>query len=77
MSSETLRAVRLGQGKSQAAVAREAGITGCALSLIERGLRIPRTDTLMRICGALGLVKAEEILAGIVDCPHDEPPAAA
>jgi transcriptional regulator with XRE-family HTH domain len=67
-----LRAVRLGQGKSQLAVANAAHISQAAYSYIERGKRIPRTDTLLRIFRALGLSKAEEIIANFVDRPNDE-----
>jgi transcriptional regulator with XRE-family HTH domain len=59
----TLRAVRLNQGKSLRTVAQQADLDPGALSKIETGKRIPRTDTLRRICAALGLTKAEEILA--------------
>jgi transcriptional regulator with XRE-family HTH domain len=63
LASQTLREVRRAQGRSLREVARKAEIDPGALSRIERGLREPRTRTLRRICAALGLDRAESLLA--------------
>ncbi len=60
--SQPLRTVRLAQGRSLREVAAGAGLDPGALSRIERGLREPRTSTLKRLCGVLGLHRAEELL---------------
>ncbi len=60
--NQALRAVRLAQGRSIREVATASGIDIGSLSRIERGLREPRTSTLRKICAALDLHRAEELL---------------
>lgn len=51
----TIREQRLAQGQSQAEIARRVGITPSALSQVERGVRGPSGDTLMRLWEVLGV----------------------
>lgn len=57
-----LRIVRETQGRSLREVAAAAGIDPTALSRIERGLRRPHVDVLIRVYRALGLTNAVEAL---------------
>ncbi|HSK23396.1 MAG TPA: helix-turn-helix domain-containing protein [Egicoccus sp.] len=50
-----IRDQRLGRGLSQAEVARRVGITPSALSQVERGVRGPGGDTLVRLWEVLGV----------------------
>jgi transcriptional regulator with XRE-family HTH domain len=50
---EAVRQLRGKSGKTQEALARDAGITTATLSLIERGQANPTWDTLRKIAGAL------------------------
>jgi len=50
-----IRHQRLGHGLSQAEVARRVGITPSALSQVERGVRGPSGDTLVRLWEVLGV----------------------
>jgi transcriptional regulator with XRE-family HTH domain len=50
-----VRQQRLAQGHSQAEVARRVGITPSALSQVERGVRGPSGDTLVRLWEVLGV----------------------
>lgn len=50
-----IRDQRLGRGLSQAELARRVGITPSALSQIERGVRRPAGDTLVRLWEVLGV----------------------
>ncbi len=65
----TLRTVRKAQGRSLREVAAAAGIGSGALSLIERGLRDPSVSTLKRICAALELRNAVELLDHLIPDP--------
>jgi transcriptional regulator with XRE-family HTH domain len=51
-------------GLSQAATAERAGLHRTEISLLERGHRVPRLDTLIRLSGAVE-VRPWELLAGI------------
>ncbi|TFG73231.1 MAG: XRE family transcriptional regulator [Solirubrobacterales bacterium] len=51
---EIIRQARLQQGVSQRSLARRAGTTQAAVSLIERGLTSPRWETLRALLLALG-----------------------
>jgi transcriptional regulator with XRE-family HTH domain len=51
---ETIRGLRLEQGVSQRSLARRAGTTQAAVSLIERGLSSPRWETVWALLLALG-----------------------
>lgn len=50
-----LRAERERQGLSMLAVSERAGLSQQMVSYLERGIRNPSLDTLIRVCGALGL----------------------
>src|SRR5690606_9910866 len=50
-----IREQRLARGLSQTAVARRVGITPSALSQVERGVRGPSGDTLVRLWEVLGV----------------------
>jgi transcriptional regulator with XRE-family HTH domain len=54
-----LRAVRLRAGKSQEAVAIAAGIHRTEVGLIERGKRMPRYDTILKLAGSLEVEPSE------------------
>ncbi len=53
---------------SQEAVADLAGLHRTAVGQLERGERIPRADTLVKLCGALR-VQPQVLLAGLVWVP--------
>jgi transcriptional regulator with XRE-family HTH domain len=57
---ENLRSVRKQAGISQEALGFRAGLHRTEVGLLERGARIPRIDTLMKLACALGVR---------VDCP--------
>jgi transcriptional regulator with XRE-family HTH domain len=50
---DALRKERLRKGLSMNALAERSGLNQSAISLIERGLRSPNLDTLLRIAEAL------------------------
>lgn len=54
---------------SQEEVAFRASLHRTEVSQLERGLRVPRIDTLLRLMGALE-ASAEELLEGIVWMPR-------
>ena len=66
-----IREERLRQAFSMSGVASGAGLSQQMVSYVERGMRQPTLDTLLRICGVLNiplwtLIKqAEEQVAGI------------
>jgi transcriptional regulator with XRE-family HTH domain len=49
---------------SQVAAAERSGLHVTQISLLERGLRLPRLDTIVKLAGALG-VEPCELLAGM------------
>jgi transcriptional regulator with XRE-family HTH domain len=53
--ARVLRAAREKQGRSQEAVAHDAGLTVTALARIERAQANPTWTTVLQILGALGL----------------------
>lgn len=57
-----LRAARTNAGKSQEAVADGAGIHRTEVGLIERGKRIPRYDTIVKLAGSLKVEPGEFFL---------------
>jgi transcriptional regulator with XRE-family HTH domain len=61
---ENVRRVRKQAGMSQAEVARIASLHRTEVGLIERGQRVVRVDTLIRIAGALK-VEPRELLDGL------------
>jgi transcriptional regulator with XRE-family HTH domain len=48
-----LKEERLRQGISMTSLAKEAGLSQQMVSYVERGMRIPTLDTLLRISGVL------------------------
>jgi transcriptional regulator with XRE-family HTH domain len=50
-----IRSLRKRRGWSQVELAERAGITNQALSLVERGERVGKLDTLRRVAAALGV----------------------
>ncbi len=56
-----LAAARRRAGESQEAIAIGAGLHRTEIGLLERGERVPRIDTLLKLAGALG-VKPGELL---------------
>jgi transcriptional regulator with XRE-family HTH domain len=54
-----LRTFREKTGKNQTSIAEQAGISPSMLSQIERGFVSPSIETLLDVCGALGLDSAE------------------
>lgn len=59
-----LASARKHAGLSQEEVSWRANIHRTEISMLERGLRIPRIDTLAKLAGALG-VKPVQLLDGI------------
>lgn len=60
-----LRQERERQGLSMSAVAERAGISQQMVSYVEREMRTPNLDTLLRICAALKLDAAELLAAAL------------
>jgi transcriptional regulator with XRE-family HTH domain len=52
---EALRAVRNEVGMSQSQLSRAAGLRHSHLSAIERGVRAPRLDTIVKLARGLGV----------------------
>jgi transcriptional regulator with XRE-family HTH domain len=61
---ENLCAIRERAGISQEELGFRAGLHRTAIGQLERGERVARTDTLVKLCGSLG-VKPEELLDGL------------
>ena len=59
-----LRKARRATGMSQEALGFQAELHPTEVSQLERGLRVPRADTVIRLAGVLG-VEAGVLLAGI------------
>lgn len=59
-----LKRIRREADLSQEAVAALASIHRTEISFLERGMRIPRIDTLMKLCAVLE-VRPDELLEGI------------
>jgi transcriptional regulator with XRE-family HTH domain len=62
---ENLIAARKRVGMSQEEVGWRASLHRTEVSILERGARLPRIDTLVKLAGAIG-VPAERLLEGIV-----------
>jgi transcriptional regulator with XRE-family HTH domain len=58
--AENLRQVRKETGLSQEEVGFRAGLHRTEVGLLERGARVPRLDTLVKLASALGIC---------IDCP--------
>jgi transcriptional regulator with XRE-family HTH domain len=63
-SAANLLAARLAADLSQEEVGFRAEVHRTEISQLERGLRVPRIDTLAKLCGALE-VEAPVLMAGI------------
>lgn len=50
---ELVKALRAERGESQEDLSLRAGLHRTEISQIERGLRVPRVDTLLKLAGAL------------------------
>lgn len=57
--SAILKQRRLAKKMSLTRLGEEAGLSRQMVSYVERGLRVPGLDTLLRICKVLGLNAAE------------------
>jgi transcriptional regulator with XRE-family HTH domain len=68
---QNIRAARKKAGMSQEQVAKGAGIHRTEVGLLERGLRMPRADTLIKVAGAIGL-DAAVFLRGITWTPEQQ-----
>lgn len=55
-ASRTLRRARLAAGMTLRQLAAAAGTSHATLAAYEQGRKVPRADTLVRICGAAGFV---------------------
>jgi transcriptional regulator with XRE-family HTH domain len=64
---------RKGAGFSQEELGLRASLHRTEISLLERGTRIPRIDTLVKLAGALGL-PAERLLDGMAWRPGSAQP---
>jgi transcriptional regulator with XRE-family HTH domain len=60
--AKRMRALREARGESQEEVGFRSGLHRTEISQIERGLRVPRLDTLLKLAGALEVPVGE--LAG-------------
>ena len=65
---ENLVELRRRAGLSQTATAERAGLHRTEISFLERALRVPRLDTLVRLAGALE-ADPSELLAGMAREP--------
>ncbi len=61
MLGDELRKARKAAGLSQERLASLAGLHRTYISLLERGLRSPTVDVLLRLCRAMGASAAEII----------------
>jgi transcriptional regulator with XRE-family HTH domain len=66
MLGDELRQRRQAAGLSQEALADKAGIDRTYVSILERDLKSPTVDMLVRLCRAMG-VRASGVLAQIED----------
>jgi transcriptional regulator with XRE-family HTH domain len=62
---QNMRHVRKGTGLSQEALGFEAGLHRTEIGLLERGARVPRIDTLLKIAAGLGVKVESPLLNGM------------
>jgi transcriptional regulator with XRE-family HTH domain len=67
---ENMKRARKRLGMSQEDLSWRAGLNRTAWGQLERGERIPRTDTVLKIAGVLG-VEVGELLANVVWRPAE------
>ncbi|TMK57525.1 MAG: helix-turn-helix transcriptional regulator [Actinobacteria bacterium] len=72
MFAENLVVLRRGRGLSQEGAADRAGLTRSEISLLERGRRTPRLDTIVRLGGALETEPCELLMGLAIQL--DPPP---
>jgi transcriptional regulator with XRE-family HTH domain len=79
---ENLRRAREAADLTQDELGRRASMNRTQIGILERGERLPRIDTLIRLCGALG-ISPDPLLDGIRWKPgsvmkgeFEEPPSA-
>lgn len=68
---ENLRAVRAQAGLSQEEVGFRASLHRTEVGLLERGARVPRIDTLIKIAAALGVRIDCALLLGMTWTPEE------
>jgi transcriptional regulator with XRE-family HTH domain len=68
--TDNLLRARGSAGLTQEEIAFRAGLHRTEVGLLERGLRVPRIDTLVKLAGALG-VEPAALLDGIAWNPGD------
>jgi transcriptional regulator with XRE-family HTH domain len=73
--ARNLRMRRAEAGMTQEALAFRAAVHRTQISLMERGDRLPRLDTLLKLAGALG-VSVGELTAAITWSPGEHRPGA-
>lgn len=71
--AENLRRHRKRKGLSQEQLGYQAGLHRTEISLLERGARVPRIDTLLKLIAALDIAAAD-LLEGITWEPGREVP---
>ena len=70
-----LASARRGAGITQEELAFRAALHRTEIGLLERGARVPRIDTLVKLASALG-VEAQVLLSGLSWQPGDFQPGA-
>ena len=65
-----LKRIRKARGLSQEALAFAAGLHRTEAGMLERGIRLPRIDTFIKLCNSLD-VGPDELLSGIVWTPRE------
>jgi transcriptional regulator with XRE-family HTH domain len=71
-ANERIKQVRLHRKLTSAELAHKAGVSPAEISLIERQMRSPRTDTLQRIAAALEVSTSYLLSELNVDLPIEE-----
>jgi DNA-binding XRE family transcriptional regulator len=73
---QNLIVLRSGAGLTQTGAAKRAGLHRTEIRLLEKGLRLPRLDTVVKLTGAVE-VQPCELLAGMawrLEAPREESP---
>lgn len=69
---EQIRSARTNAGLTQEQLASAAGLDRAYISQLENDHKSPTVDTLLRLCGAIG-VRASELIARIEPVPAASP----
>ena len=72
---DNLRRLREERGLTQEALGFRADTHRTGVGLMERGVTVPRLDTLLRLAAALGVKCESPLLAGIAWSPPEAGPA--